>query len=83
MDTQTIKQTVITQAAEAKIASRKLALLSTETKNKVLIAMAEALAQNKDDILFITRSMWKRPKNPGLPTRSLTGLPLTRNVFWT
>ncbi|MHB9154294.1 MAG: glutamate-5-semialdehyde dehydrogenase [Endomicrobiales bacterium] len=52
MDTKELKQTVITQAARAKLASRKLGLLSADVKNKVLAAMADALIAHKDDILF-------------------------------
>lgn len=52
MDTKQLKQTVITQAATAKLASRKLGQLTAETKNKILIAMAEALLKEKDEILF-------------------------------
>lgn len=52
METKEIKQTIITQAAEAKIASRKLNKLSSDDKNKILIAMAEAVIKHKDDIML-------------------------------
>ncbi len=66
MDAQAVKQTVITQAAAAKMAGRRLALLSTETKNKILVAMAEALTQNKDDILFHNEIDVEAAKDAGL-----------------
>ena len=44
--------TVQAQAAAARSASRKLALLSGEIKNKALSAMAEAIEANKKEIIF-------------------------------
>ena len=38
-------------AKNAKLASKKIAVLSTEVKNKALLAMAEALENSKDEIL--------------------------------
>jgi glutamate-5-semialdehyde dehydrogenase len=52
METTQMKQEIITQAATAKMASRKLAQLATETKNKVLTAMADALMREKEEIIF-------------------------------
>ena len=46
------KRTVVTQAAAARLASRKLAGLSSDDKNRVRTAMADALVKEKDDILF-------------------------------
>ncbi|MEI8217575.1 MAG: hypothetical protein WCG51_00830, partial [Elusimicrobiota bacterium] len=47
-----IKQSVVRQAMAAKTASRKLALLSTEQKNAILLAMADALDAQKENIIF-------------------------------
>ena len=43
---------VTMQAMEAKKASLELALISSENKNNILNAIADALEQNIDDILF-------------------------------
>ncbi len=52
MDSEQLKKTIIAQAATAKIASRKLANLSSDDKNKILIAIADGVIKQKDDILF-------------------------------
>ncbi|MCX5781260.1 MAG: glutamate-5-semialdehyde dehydrogenase [Elusimicrobia bacterium] len=52
MDSEQMKKTIIAQAATAKIASRKLANLSSDDKNKILVAIADAIIKQKDDILF-------------------------------
>lgn len=46
-----LKQEIAKQAEEAKVASRKMAGLSIETRNSALLKMAEALEKNLDDIL--------------------------------
>lgn len=46
----TVSETVLELGKRAKAASRGLALLSTEEKNRCLIAMAEALEERKDAI---------------------------------
>lgn len=46
-----IKKYVIKKAQEAKAASRQLALLPTEAKNKALALMAEALEQQQDELI--------------------------------
>jgi glutamate-5-semialdehyde dehydrogenase len=45
-----VADTVLELARQAKVASRALALLSTEEKNRCLLAMAEALEASKDAI---------------------------------
>lgn len=66
MDANELKQMIITQAANAKIASRKLASLSTEAKNKALIAMADAIAAKKDEIIFHNEIDVDAAKDAGL-----------------
>ncbi|MDR2436873.1 MAG: glutamate-5-semialdehyde dehydrogenase [Endomicrobium sp.] len=52
MDSKRIKQIVKLKANAAKEAASKLATMSSEQKNNILLAMAEALQQNMKDILF-------------------------------
>jgi glutamate-5-semialdehyde dehydrogenase len=66
METRELKQTIITQAATARLASRKLAQLPTDAKNKVLTAMADALMQEKDDIIFHNEIDVEAAKDSGL-----------------
>lgn len=46
-----IEELVIAKAAAAKKASRQLGMVSTEIKNRALLAMAEALEAGREDIL--------------------------------
>ncbi|MDR1952173.1 MAG: glutamate-5-semialdehyde dehydrogenase [Elusimicrobiota bacterium] len=46
------KNLILNKVLEAKKASRQLALLSAQAKNNILSAMAQALKQNKKEILF-------------------------------
>ncbi|MCA6072545.1 MAG: gamma-glutamyl-phosphate reductase, partial [Endomicrobium sp.] len=52
MENNEIKQAVLLKAKVAKEASRKLLSMSAEQKNNMLSAMADALQQNMEDILF-------------------------------
>jgi glutamate-5-semialdehyde dehydrogenase len=52
LDKNELRNTIITRAASAKIASRALAQLSGEAKNKILKAMADAILKEKKEILF-------------------------------
>ncbi|MCA6070067.1 MAG: glutamate-5-semialdehyde dehydrogenase [Endomicrobium sp.] len=52
MENNEIKQAVLLKAKAAKEASRKLLSMSAEQKNNMLSAMADALQQNMEDILF-------------------------------
>jgi glutamate-5-semialdehyde dehydrogenase len=54
------------QASAARLAGRKLAQLPLDVKNKILIAMAEALVQKKDDILFHNEIDVQAAKDAGL-----------------
>jgi glutamate-5-semialdehyde dehydrogenase len=66
MDANEIKQAVVKAAATAKLASRKLVNLTGEQKNKILIAMAEAVAKEKDAILFRNEIDVEAAKESGL-----------------
>ena len=66
MDEKEIKQTVVTQAMKAKLASRKLALVASDIKNRALIAMADALVKGKDDIIFHNEIDVEAAKEMGL-----------------
>jgi len=52
MENKEIKNFILQKVSSAKIASQKLGLMSSAQKNAVLLAMAQALEKNKDDILF-------------------------------
>jgi len=52
MENSELKQKVFSQAQSAKNASQELAVKTTEQKNKMLLAIAQALAENAKDILF-------------------------------
>jgi glutamate-5-semialdehyde dehydrogenase len=66
MEEKELKQAVAAAAMKAKLASRKLAVVSTELKNKALLAMAEALVKSKDDILFHNEIDVEAAKESGL-----------------
>jgi len=50
----------------AKAASRKLAFLSTEVKNKALLNIAEALIDRKDEILAANKIDYEEAKASGM-----------------
>jgi glutamate-5-semialdehyde dehydrogenase len=52
MENDEIKQAVLLKAKAAKEASKKLLSMNAEQKNNMLSAMADALQQNMEDILF-------------------------------
>jgi len=52
MEKNEIKQLTANQAAGAKLASRKLALLANDQKNKILAAIASVLKKQASEILF-------------------------------
>jgi len=66
MNEEQIRKTIVAQAATAKLASRKLANLSSDEKNKILTAMADALIKQKDDILFHNEIDVEAAKEAGL-----------------
>ncbi|MCX5777701.1 MAG: glutamate-5-semialdehyde dehydrogenase [Elusimicrobia bacterium] len=72
-----IKQSVVRQAMAAKTASRKLALLSTEQKNAILLAMADALDAQKENIIFHNEIDVDAAKETGLAAALIDRLTLT------
>ena len=52
MENDEIKQAVLLKAKAAKEASKKLLSMNAEQKNNMRSAMADALQQNMEDILF-------------------------------
>ncbi len=62
---------------EAKAASRKLAFLSTETKNKALLNIAEALITKKGEILAANRIDYEEAKASGMNEAMLDRLLLS------
>ncbi|MEA4826608.1 MAG: glutamate-5-semialdehyde dehydrogenase [Clostridium sp.] len=71
-----IKEYVIKKAALAKDAARKMSIISTETKNNALLAMADALIENKDIILEANLKDMENGKNKGLSISLLDRLML-------
>jgi glutamate-5-semialdehyde dehydrogenase len=61
----------------AKAASRKLAFLSTETKNKALLNIAEALIDKKDEILAANKIDYDEAKASGMSEAMLDRLMLS------
>lgn len=61
-----IKTMVMQRAAHAKRASSVLAVVPTEIKNKALLAMVEAIAAEKEDILFKNEIDVEAAKEAGL-----------------
>jgi glutamate-5-semialdehyde dehydrogenase len=61
----------------AKAASRKLAFLSTETKNKALLNIAEALIDKKDEILAANKIDYDEAKASGMGEAMLDRLMLS------
>jgi len=62
---------------EAKAASRKLAFLSTETKNKALLNIAEALITKKDEILAANKIDYREAEASGMSEAMLDRLLLS------
>jgi len=61
----------------AKAASRKLAFLSTQAKNKALLSIAEALITQKDEILAANRIDYTQAKSSGMNEAMLDRLLLS------
>jgi glutamate-5-semialdehyde dehydrogenase len=72
-----MNQSVIAQAQAAKAASRKLAGISTATKNQALYAIAEALEARRDEILAANEQDVERARDAGLEAAPLNRLRLT------
>jgi len=71
-----IKELVKKQALKAKEASRALAVLSTEKKNKALLAAAEALRKNADEIIKENKKDLAYAKDKGLSSAMIDRLML-------
>ncbi|NMM63435.1 glutamate-5-semialdehyde dehydrogenase [Clostridium sp. P21] len=71
-----INNYILEKALKAKEASRKLAYLSTEEKNKALISMSEALIKNEDFILKENEKDLKEGKISGMTEALLDRLAL-------
>jgi len=76
MDNNEIKQAVTMKASAAKEASRALALMSAQQKNNMLAAMADALAQNRQEILFHNEIDVEAAKESGLSSALIDRLTL-------
>ena len=70
-------KTVLSQAQAAKAASRKLAGLSTEVKNRALEAIAQALLSRQDEILAANELDVERARDGGLDEAPLNRLQLS------
>ena len=68
-------------AMRAKQASRRLAVLSTEEKNALLLAMAEEMTARKKEILEANRKDVEAGKTAGLTGALLDRLELTEKRF--
>ncbi|MDR2425632.1 MAG: glutamate-5-semialdehyde dehydrogenase [Endomicrobium sp.] len=76
MDNNEIKQRVMMKASAAKGASRALAIMTTQHKNNMLAAMADALAQNAKEILFHNEIDVEAAKESGLSSALIDRLTL-------
>ena len=79
MDSTELKKQIITQAATAKLASRKVQTLTSDQKNQVLIAMAEDITAAKDDIVFHNEIDVDAAKEAGLNKALVDRLVLNEN----
>src|SRR5688500_1205506 len=70
-------ETLLAQAQAAKAASRKLAGLSTEVKNRALEGIAQALLSRQDEILAENAVDVERARDNGLADAPLNRLRLT------
>src|SRR5216683_6788381 len=72
----TLKDQMAQLAKQAKAASRELARLTTSEKNECLIAMADALEQNRDDLKKANARDMETAAQPGLSPAMLDRLRL-------
>ena len=66
------------QGAAAKLAAAKMALAGTETKNKALLAIADALLAHQDEWLEDNAADWEAAKAEGMNDSMLDRLKLTK-----
>jgi len=74
-----IKEYIITKAKNAKLAARTLATSSTNTKNKALINMADALTSNIDSILIANKKDIESAEKDGKNKAFIDRLSLNKN----
>jgi glutamate-5-semialdehyde dehydrogenase len=79
MENKEVKQDTVMKAISAKLASRKLALLPSDIKNKALIEMARAIVKEKDDIIFRNEIDIEAAKEAGLDFAMIDRLTLNEN----
>lgn len=72
-----LKKVVLAKATAAKEASRKLGILSTEEKNKALLAMAESLWNQRAEILQANQKDIEEARRNQLPEAKIDRLLLT------
>ncbi|MDP4128035.1 MAG: glutamate-5-semialdehyde dehydrogenase [Bacillota bacterium] len=72
-----VHQELLAIGRKAKLAARKLAFASTESKNKALLAMSEALLKNEQDILKANRLDVQAAEEKGLKKSLVNRLSLT------
>ncbi|GHT58008.1 hypothetical protein AGMMS50233_11310 [Endomicrobiia bacterium] len=77
MENNELKQAILLKAQTAKEASRKLASMSTEHKNNILSAMADALQKNIKEILFHNEIDVHAAKESGIAPTLIDRLALT------
>lgn len=76
-----ISKELIVIGERAKNAARKLAFASTEAKNKSLLAMAQALLDNQEDILKANKQDVKAAEEKGLRKSLINRLQLTNEMI--
>ena len=76
MENNEIKQAVTMKASAAKEASRALSVMTSQQKNNMLAAMADALAQNVKEILFHNEIDVEAAKEAGLSSALIDRLTL-------
>lgn len=69
-----INEYVIEKASLAKTAARKMAIIDTVTKNKALLAMADALIENSNSILEANKTDMENGRQKGLSNSFLDRL---------
>jgi len=72
-----VREEVVSKAQQAKNAARQLGYLSTEIKDRALLAMADALISRKDDILAANQTDMAAGREKGLSRALLDRLLLT------
>lgn len=77
MENNEIKKLILQKVSSAKIASQKLALLTSEQKNAILLAIAHGLEKNIEDILFHNKIDVDVAKSEGFESAMIDRLKLS------